>query len=84
MSAIRSFVRREPVLFIAALAALLTCFFVPPDSRYLSYLDLVLSSAGNLFSSSPRWLPCSPVFSFRPTAGISPTSTFELCLCSTA
>ena len=40
MSAIRSFVRREPVLFIAALAALLTCFFVPPDSRYLSYLDL--------------------------------------------
>ena len=40
MSAIRSFVRREPVLFIAALAALLTCFFVPPDGRYLSYLDL--------------------------------------------
>ena len=40
MSAIRSFVRREPVLFIAALAALITCFFVPPDSRYLSYLDL--------------------------------------------
>ena len=40
MSAIRSFVHREPVLFIAALAALITCFFVPPDSRYLSYLDL--------------------------------------------
>ena len=40
MSAIRSFVRREPVLFIAAFAALLTCFFVPPDMVYLSYLDL--------------------------------------------
>ena len=39
MSAIRSFVGREPVLIIAALAALITCFFVPPDSRYLSYLD---------------------------------------------
>ena len=36
MSAIRSFVRREPVLFIAALAALVTCFFVPPDGSYLS------------------------------------------------
>ena len=40
MSAIRSFVRREPVLLIAALAALVTCFFVPPDAGYLGYLDL--------------------------------------------
>ena len=39
MSAIRSFVRREPVLLIAALAAAVTCLFVPPDSAYLSYLD---------------------------------------------
>ena len=39
MSAIRSFVRREPVLLIAALAALVSCFFVPPDKTYLSYLD---------------------------------------------
>lgn len=40
MSAIRSFVRREPVLLIAAFAALVTCFFVPPDAGYLGYLDL--------------------------------------------
>jgi Na+/H+ antiporter NhaD/arsenite permease-like protein len=40
MSAIRSFVRREPVLLIAALAALITCFFVPPDVNYFGYLDL--------------------------------------------
>ena len=40
MAAIRSFVRREPVLLIAALAALVTCFFVPPDAAYISYLDL--------------------------------------------
>lgn len=40
MSAIRSFVRREPVLLIAAVAALISCFFVPPDADYIAYLDL--------------------------------------------
>ena len=40
MAAIRSFVRREPVLLIAALAAMVSCFFVPPDAAYLGYLDL--------------------------------------------
>ena len=40
MAAIRSFVRREPVLLIAALAALISCLFVPPDAAYLDYLDL--------------------------------------------
>jgi Na+/H+ antiporter NhaD/arsenite permease-like protein len=39
MSAVRSFARREPVLVIAALAAAVTCFFVPPDAAYVSYLD---------------------------------------------
>lgn len=39
MAAIRSFVRREPVLLIAAFAALLSCFFVPPDQAYLGYMD---------------------------------------------
>ena len=39
MATIRSFVRREPVLLIAALAAALSCFFVPPDARYLDYID---------------------------------------------
>ena len=40
MATIRSFVRREPVLLIAALAALISCFFVPPDRAYWGYLDL--------------------------------------------
>lgn len=40
MAAIRDFIRREPVLLIAALAALISCFFVPPDSAYWGYLDL--------------------------------------------
>ena len=39
MAAIRSFLRREPVLLIAALAALVSCFFVPPDAAYLQYMD---------------------------------------------
>ena len=39
MAEIRSFVRREPVLLIAVFAAVISCFFVPPDSTYLSYMD---------------------------------------------
>ena len=39
MSTVRSFVRREPVLIIAALTALVSCFFVPPDAAYLGYMD---------------------------------------------
>ena len=39
MSAIRTFVRREPVLLAAALAALVSCLFVPPDAAYLAYID---------------------------------------------
>ena len=40
MSSIRSFIRREPVLLIAVFAALVSCFFVPPDRAYWDYLDL--------------------------------------------
>ena len=40
MSSIRSFIKREPVLLIAALAALLSACFVPPDRAYWGYLDL--------------------------------------------
>lgn len=39
MSTIQTFIKREPVLIIAVLAALVSCFFVPPDSTYLTYLD---------------------------------------------
>ena len=34
-----AFVRREPILTVAALAALASCFFVPPDAGYLHYID---------------------------------------------
>ncbi len=39
MSAIRTFVKREPVLILASLAALVSCFFVPPDAAYVGYID---------------------------------------------
>ncbi len=37
---ILAFMRREPVLLISALAALISCCFVPPDKAYLGYFDL--------------------------------------------
>ena len=39
MARIRSFVKREPVLLLSALAALVSCFFVAPDAGYLAYID---------------------------------------------
>ena len=39
MATIRSFIRREPVLIAASVAALISCFFIPPDAAYLSYMD---------------------------------------------
>lgn len=34
-----TFVKKEVVLSIAIIAALITCFFVPPDAKYLSYFE---------------------------------------------
>ena len=39
VAAIRSFLRREPVLVISALAAVVSCFLVPPDAGYIKYID---------------------------------------------
>ena len=33
------FLKREPILVIAALAAAVSCFLVPPDRAYLGYID---------------------------------------------
>jgi len=40
MSKVKDFLRRELTLCISFLAALVSCFFVPPDGAYLGYLDL--------------------------------------------
>ncbi len=40
MSKVKDFMRRELTLCISFLAAVISCFFVPPDGAYLGYLDL--------------------------------------------
>lgn len=39
MKKLSEFCKREPVLTIAALAAAVSCAFVPPDAAYLGYID---------------------------------------------
>ena len=39
MNSILSFVKREAVLCISLLLALVSCFFVMPDGEYISYID---------------------------------------------
>lgn len=39
MGKILGFVRREPVLTAASAAAIVSCFFVPPDAGYAGYID---------------------------------------------
>ncbi|MBR1496086.1 MAG: citrate transporter [Oscillospiraceae bacterium] len=38
-SSVLNFCKREPILTVSALAAALSCFLVPPDRAYLSYVD---------------------------------------------
>lgn len=39
MENIKRFIRKEPVLCVAFIAALISCFFVTPDKEYLGYFD---------------------------------------------
>ena len=39
MQTIIGFVKKNAVMTIALLAALITCFIIPPDSSYLGYFD---------------------------------------------
>ena len=39
MSKVMAFVKRNPVVTVAAVAALITMFLVPPDAQYLEYFD---------------------------------------------
>ena len=45
---VRALVRRDPVLVVALALAALSCAVVPPDARYLGYVDL--RTIGMLFS----------------------------------
>ena len=39
MTKITAFIKREPVLVISVLAAIISCFFVFPDAKYVDYID---------------------------------------------
>lgn len=39
MSKVKSFLKSEMVLVISAIAAMISCFFVPPSFAYFSYID---------------------------------------------
>ena len=39
MTKVLAFVKRNPVVTVAAVAALITTFLVPPDAQYLGYFD---------------------------------------------
>ena len=40
MRSVGKFIKKNVVMVIAMLAALVTCFFVPPDKEYLGYFDV--------------------------------------------
>ena len=40
MKSVLRFIKKDPVLSIAALCAVVTAFFVPPDKGYIAYMDL--------------------------------------------
>lgn len=40
MAVIKSFIKKEAVLCIAFVCAVITMFFVPPDGQYIGYIDL--------------------------------------------
>ena len=53
------FVKKEVVLSVAIVAAVITCFFVPPDAQYLHYfeeeninLELILTSGADKVSAA--------------------------------
>ena len=39
MAKLGRFLKKEPILTAAALAAVVSCFLVPPDAGYLGYVD---------------------------------------------
>ncbi len=39
MNAVRKFIKKEPVLTIAGIAAIVSMFFIKPDKEYLSYIN---------------------------------------------
>ena len=81
MNRIREFVKKETVLFIAALCALASMVAVPPDAEYLGYIDfrvlclllcLMAVVAGFKSVGAFQWLTCQLLRRIRSDAYIIP------------
>ena len=73
MTAIRSFLKREPVLIISALAAVISCFLVPPDAEYIDYID---------FRTLSLLYALMTVVAGLRKAGVFAALAHTLCLCA--
>ena len=62
------FIKSESVLVISAALAVVSCFFVPPDAEYASYIDLKTISL--LFSLMAVMAGFQSMFVFRRIGGI--------------
>ena len=90
---VKSFLKRETVLCVAALCAVMTMFFVPPDREYLSYIDsrvlcLLLSLmavvAGFKSVGAFQWLTWQLLSRFRSGRALSITLVLLPFFCSMA
>ena len=73
MAAIHSFLKREPVLVISALAAAVSCFLVPPDAGYIGYID---------FRTLSLLYALMTVVAGLRKAGVFASLAHTLCLCA--
>ena len=65
---LKQFIQQETVLTAAAVLAVVSAFFVPPDAQYLGYIDLrTLAILFSLMTAMPV-----PVHQKRPAAAARP------------
>ena len=80
MKKIRTAFKKDPVLYISGILAIISAFLVPPDTAYFSYIDfrVLALPANRLFSEAGRICtvqngkykaaggrPCIPVFFYE-------------------
>ncbi len=68
MKNVIGFIKSESVLVISAALAVVSCFFVPPDAEYASYIDLKTISL--LFSLMAVMAGFQSMFVFRRIGGV--------------
>ena len=61
MKLLKQFIQQETVLTAAAVLAVVSAFFVPPDVQYLGYIDLFCRMRSiSATSTCARWRFCFP------------------------